>query len=259
MSATVYRSRGPVLGMLASHAGAQIRLFWRSRINLLTIGLPLMLYAFFGLAGAQEPYEPGITTATYMLASLGAYGVSSVMVFNFGLVIATERGGRWDALVRVSPLPPAVFLAAKTIAAILFAILSLVALFAFAILAGQVRLSQEAWTALTLSLLLGSIPFVAMGFAMGYGFSPSAAPAASNLIYLFLAFASGLFVPLRSMPDVVREIAPYLPTYHYAQLAWGSIGLKVESTTASIGWLVGYGVVLFALAIWTYRRAERVV
>lgn len=249
--------RGPLAPMLAAHTGAQIRLFWRSRISILTMALPLMLYAFFGLANGQAQYAPGVTVATYMLASLGAYGVSSVMVFNFGLVIATERGGRWDALVRVSPLPPAVYLTAKTLAAVVFGILSLAVLFAFAYVAGNVRLAGEAWAAITLALLLGCVPFIAMGFAMGYGFSPSSAPAFANLIFLFLAFASGLFVPLKQMPSLVQDIAPYLPTYHYGQLAWGAVGLPVESTGTSAAWLVGYGVALFAASIWAYRRAEK--
>lgn len=251
-------ARGPLAAMLVRHTAAQLRLFWRSRINVFTLGLPLMLYAFFGLANGQSEYAPGVTVATYMLASLGAYGVSSVMVFNFGLVIATERGGRWDALMRASPVPGAIYLAAKTLAAIVFGVLSLAALAAFAALAGNVRLDAAVWSGLTLALLFGCIPFIGMGFAMGYGFSPSSAPAAANLIFLFLAFASGLFLPLRQMPDIVQRIAPYLPTYHYGQLAWGRIGLEAEPPGTSIAWLAAYSVVLFAVAVWAYRRVETV-
>ena len=56
------------------------------------------------------------------------------------------------------------------------------------------------------------------------------------------------------MPDFLRSVAPLLPTYHYAQLAWGAIGAASESTAASVAWLAGYTVALFGLAAWAYRR-----
>ena len=46
----------------------------------------------------------------------------------------------------------------------------------------------------------------------------------ANLIYLPLSFASGLFVPLNQLPVFIQNLAPYLPSYHYAQLAWSALG-----------------------------------
>jgi hypothetical protein len=41
---------------------------------------------------------------------------------------------------------------------------------------------------------------------------PSAAVAIANIAYLALSFASGIFIPLDSLPSFVRDIAPYLMT-----------------------------------------------
>lgn len=104
-------------------------------------------------------------------------------------------------------------------------------------------------------LLLGSTPFVFLGFAVGYLARPTSA-AVIQLIYLPIAFASGLFVPLGGLPQIVREIAPYLPTYRYAELAWSAVGANTEPLLTSTLWLAGYGAAFLAAAVWAYRRED---
>jgi ABC-2 type transport system permease protein len=79
----------------------------------------------------------------------------------------------------------------------------------------------------------------------------------TNLIYLPTAFASGLFFPLRLLPQVLQNIAPYLPLYRGAQLVWNSVGAPID-TNLSSDWvyMAGYTVGFFALALWAYRRDQ---
>lgn len=80
----------------------------------------------------------------------------------------------------------------------------------------------------------------------------------ANLVYLPLAFASGIFLPLEQLPIFVQRVAPYLPTYHYAQLAWSAVGAGREPVGTSVAWLAGYAVVFIWAATRAYRReAER--
>ena len=74
------------------------------------------------------------------------------------------------------------------------------------------------------TLVLGAIPFCALGLGLGYFAGPNSAPAIVNLIYLPMAFASGLWIPFEMLPPVVKAIAPFLPPYHLGQLALGAIG-----------------------------------
>jgi ABC-2 type transport system permease protein len=113
------------------------------------------------------------------------------------------------------------------------------------------------WVEMTLRLLVGSIPFIGLGFAIGYLAGPHSAPAVANLVYLPLAFASGLFVPPSQLPRFVQSFAPYLPTYHYGQLVWGSLRASTEPLGVSLAWLAGYAVLFFALALRAYRGEER--
>jgi len=121
---------------------------------------------------------------------------------------------------------------------------------------GGVRQPPGVWLSVALRLLGGSLPFIALGFLIGYRYGSNAAPAVANLVYLPLSFASGLFMPLDQLPGFVRAIAPWLPTYHYAQLAWNALGAPTERMGISVLWLAGYTAIFLTLALRAYRREE---
>lgn len=244
----------PILPMLLAQSVAQAKVFLRNpAVSATSLFMPLMLFAFFALPAVGTPYLPGVDLGTFMLASFAAYSVSSVMVFNYGVTIAMDRGQKVDVLMRSTPLPGGVFLAARTISALAFGVLSLAVLFAVALVAG-VHLDAITWVDMAARLLVGSIPFIALGFAIAYLGSPTSAPAVANLLYLVLAFGSGMLIRVDQMPEFLRTIAPFLPTFHYAQLSWGVLGASSEDLPVSLGWLAGYTIVLFAVARWAYRR-----
>src|SRR5215218_8525373 len=130
-----------------------------------SVTLPTIFFAFFGLPVVDER-TAGTGAENYLLASFGAYGVISVMLFSFGAGVAAERARKTDVLMRATPLRPAVLLCAKTLSALLFA---------FARVAGGVEPGMAAWATLTYRLLLGSTPFVFLGFAVGYLARPTSA------------------------------------------------------------------------------------
>lgn len=236
----------------------QARIFWRTpALSAVSMLLPIMLFVFFGLPNASTPYLPGITLGTYMLASFAAYAVASTMVFSFGVTLALARGQGIDVLMRATPLPGSIYMVGRAIAALGFGLLALVALFTVAIVAAGVRLEPVVWLEMTFWMLLGAIPFIFFGFFIAYATSPSSAPAVANMIFLVMAFGSGMFVPLDQLPDFLATIAPYMPTYHYAQLAWASIGAMSQPVSTSVVWLAGYTALFFVLSMWAYRRDAR--
>ena len=96
-----------------------------------------------------------------------------------------------------------------------------------------------------------------MGLAFGYLVGPNSAPAVLNLVYLPMAFASGLWIPLSQLPEVVQAIAPFMPPYHLAQLALGVIGAAGGgSPLVHLGALAAFTVGFLAVAGWGYRRDE---
>src|SRR5207244_2540731 len=141
---------------------------------------------------ARQTFPNGVSVGAYLLASFAAYAVGSVMVYGFGIGVAVERGMKMDLLMRATPLPPGIAILAKVFNALVFSLLSVVVLIVYGIIVGGVRQDLTVWINIVVRLLAGSLPFIALGFAIGYSSGPGAAPALANLIYLPLAFAPRL-------------------------------------------------------------------
>ena len=251
----------PFLPMLAKQSRAEfIKMFRVPAFSVTSIALPAMFYAFIGLGQAKQPFTHGssVTSGEYFLASMAMYGVANVMVLGFGISVANERGQKQDLLMQSTPLPPIVFFIAKTISALVIAFMALVVLSLLAYAAGGANLTASQWLTLFFRSMLCSIPFVGLGFGLGYIAGPTSAPAVTNLIYLPTAFASGLFFPLRLLPPLLQHIAPYLPLYRGAQLLWDAVGAPTAggSITTDWLWMGGYTIAFFVLAIWAYRRDQ---
>ena len=248
----------PLGRMFLMQTWSQLLALWRiPAFSVTSLALPVLFFTFFGLRFAPLTDAGGFSVGAYLLVSFGAYSVGQVMVFSFGLGVANQRALKIDLLMRATPLPPIVYLLARVLTALLFAFVTLVVLIVYGVVVGGVRQDLGVWATVVARLLAGSLPFIALGFAIGYGAGVNAAPAVANLIYLPLSFASGLFVPFAQLPSFVQQVAPYLPTYHYGQLAWSAVGAQSEPVATSLGWLAAYTVLFLALAVRAYRREEQ--
>ena len=247
----------PLGRMLAMQIKSQMLIQWRLlAFSLTSLILPVLFFTFFGLPVVRQVTAEGLSVGAYVLASFATYSVGSVMVYSFGIGVANERGMKIDLLMRATPLPPIIYLLGRVMNSLLFALVSLVVLIVYGIVVGGVRQDITVWINMVAYLLAGSLPFIALGFAIGYWCGPYVAPAVANLVYLPLSFAAGFFLPLQQLPAFVRRAAPYLPTYHYAQLAWSAVGAETEPLYISFLWLAGYTIILFGMAVWAYQREE---
>jgi ABC-2 type transport system permease protein len=248
----------PFTRMVAAHARADFMTYWRLRsFAVTTIAAPLVFFTFVGLPRVAMTRPDGVNLGTFFTASFSAYTVASVMVFSFGVGVAMERGMRMDTLLRATPVTPMVIILAKTLTALAFASLALLSLLAYAVVIGGVPGDAVTWLVMSARLLIGAVPFVGLGLAIGFSANAHSARAVAYLIYLPMALASGLFLPPEHLPGAVRSITPYLPTYHYGQLAWGAVGVASEQPLTSAAWLAGYAMVSFAAAVVAFRHDER--
>lgn len=211
-----------------------------------TILFPALFYLLFGVVMNQRG---GGGAARYLLATYGVFGVVGAALFGFGVTVAIEREQGLLMLKRALPMPPGAYLLAKMAMAMLFsAIVSLLlSVMAFA-LAG-VSLQPWQWALLLAVDVAGALPFCAMGLYLGTLASGSGAPAVVNLIYLPMAFLSGLWIPLSMLPDVFATIAPAWPTYHLGQVALTVVGMDDGRPLAlHLCVLVAVAFAFFALA-----------
>lgn len=221
-----------------------------------TIALPLLFYVIFGIAFAGEQAD-GVGVTTYMMVTYGAFGVIGVALFGFGVSVAVERGQGWMRLKRVAPMPPLAYFVAKVLMSVAIATIIVLGLFALGALLGGVRLGLDQWVVVGLALVAGALPFSAMGLAFGYLVGPNSAPAVLNLVWLPMAFASGLWIPIAQLPQLVQSVAPLLPPYHFVQLALSTIGASEGgSPAAHAGAVLAFTVVFLLVAAWGFRRDE---
>ena len=221
------------------------------------VTFPVMFYMLFGVMFGGGRPAGSTTIATYMLATYGAFGVIGSALFGFGVGVAVERGQGWMTLKRATPMPPLAYFFAKLVNAGMFAAIIVLLLSLAGVMFGGVRLAPGAWAQLVITLMLGSIPFCALGLALGYFAGPNSSPAIVNLAYLPLSFASGLWIPIEMLPPAIKAAAPWLPPYHLGQLALAAVGAgRGGAVWAHVLALLGFAAIGLGIALIGYRREE---
>lgn len=197
------------------------------------ICFPLMFYVLFGLVLNSKESIGSTHVPTYLIATYGTFGVMGASLFGTASGLASDRGLGWLQVKRASPMPPFAYFAAKVILSMIFSAVVVSLLLMLGIAFGEVRMPLAQMAKLLGTLVAGSLPFSAMGLAIGYFAGPNSAPAAINLIYLPLSFCSGLWVPYMFLPRFVQHIALALPPYHLSQLALGTVGAGRQQSAAA--------------------------
>jgi ABC-2 type transport system permease protein len=226
------------------------------RYSLSVILFPLMFYVLFGLVMGKQSVS-GVNLAAYLIPTYGVFGVMGASLFGTAAGLAAERGLGWLEVKRASPMPPFAYFVAKVAMSMIFSCTVVLLLLALGIAFGGVRLPLTDMAELVATLIAGSLPFCAMGLALGYFIGPNSAPAFINLFYLPLSFCSGLWVPFIFLPKAIREIAQVLPPYHLAQLALGIIGAG-EHQSSWMHWevLIGFTLICLGIARLGFQRDE---
>jgi ABC-2 type transport system permease protein len=221
------------------------------------LSFPIMFYVLFGLVLNQKQSIGGTGIPTYLIATYGTFGVMGASLFGTAAGLASDRGLGWLQVKRASPMPPFAYFVAKVITSMIFSTIIVLALFVLGITWGGVRMPLPDFARLLGTLAAGSLPFSAMGLALGYFTGPNSAPATINLIYLPMSFCSGLWVPIMFLPKIVRQFALALPPYHLSQLALGIVGAgRHESNATHWGVLAAFTMICLGVARIGFQRDQ---
>ncbi|WP_374473722.1 ABC transporter permease [Arenimonas sp.] len=187
-----------------------------------TLCFPVVFYLVFAVL---VPGDWGsVHKASYLLATYGAFGVMGPALFGFGVGLALERKQGLLELRRVSPMPASAYFLAKIAMSLAFALAVVGLLAAAGTGLGGVSLPAVAWLKLLAVLLLGTLPFCAIGLFIGTLAKGEAAVAIVNLVYLPLSLLGGLWLPLKVFPAAMQSLAVLLPSWHLGQMALGAVG-----------------------------------
>jgi ABC-2 type transport system permease protein len=259
------RRTGGVLPMLGVQIGSEVTRYRRMPEYFVgVVILPVILFAMFGLPNAGDVLPGGTTVVAMIFVSFACYGVVSQALFSFGAELAAERQKGWLRRLRATPMPMWVYFTGKLVMNLVFTVTIAGAMALLAQLAGDADFALDRLLPTAGVLLLGTVVFSPMGAAIAYLVRPKAVSTIVNLVFLPLSFASGFFFPLRQLPQVLQDLAPWLPTYHFGQLARGAMapaadleayGGEVAGDTAlHLAVVLGWGAVCVAATVWGYRR-----
>ncbi|WP_457628386.1 hypothetical protein [Oceanithermus sp.] len=121
-------------------------------------------------------------------------------------------------------------------------------------LSTPIDLPLERWPRIFAALAAGGVTMGMLGTALAYLANPKAAlPLATNLIYLPLAYAGGMWMPPQLLPKVVQDLSPYLPTRQWMELVWPAVQGSDWDPEHALA-LAGFAVAFALLATSAQRR-----
>jgi ABC-2 type transport system permease protein len=227
-----------------------IKTFRNRRFFIFAVGIPLVLYVIFASANRSTHIE-GIPFPVYYLAGMASFGTMNA-ASSGGAVISLERSVGWTRQLRITPLPTWAYMVGKVIRGYVMVAITLVVLYAAGLIFFNVHFTVGGWLLMTGLILVGLLPFMALGILLGHLVTPDTmGPALGGLSALFAIFG-GAFGPLATT-GWFPHVAKVLPSYWIVQA--GAAGLSHAAWPAE-GWevLAVWTVALGRLAMIAYRR-----
>jgi ABC-2 type transport system permease protein len=117
-----------------------------------------------------------------------------------------------------------------------------------------VPLSASQVVAMLATGVSGVLPFCALGLLVGTLVKGQAAPGMVNLVYLPMAFLSGLWMPLSMLPKVLGRVAPVWPSWHLNALMQAAAGMHHGGVATHLLALGGFTAAFLLLAARRLRR-----
>lgn len=216
--------------------------------------LPIALYALFAQVIMVEwiAKDPGL--GIFLFSAFSLMSVTMPALFGIGVSLALERDMGLLRLKRAQPAPPAAWVVAKIASGLALGFIAYAPILLVALASGKLALTAGQVAALSGGLLVGTIPFTAMGLMVGSLFSGSAAPGWANVIYLPGCYLSGMFFPL---PPSMHWQAPIWPQFHVLQVMMHAADVEKFAffpVQMSIAAMVGFTVLFSAVTIWRLTR-----
>jgi ABC-2 type transport system permease protein len=228
-----------------------LRTLRNRRFFILSLGFPLVLYFLIATPNRNETDlgNTGLSAPLYFMVGLAAFGAMNAMLSS-GARISGERAVGWNRQLRITPLSVRAYFRAKVLTGYMMAGLTLIGLYLAGTTLG-VSLTGSEWARMTVLILIGLLPFAALGIVLGHMLTPdSIGPVMGGLTALF-AILGGTWFPITN--GAMKTVGESLPSYWLVQAAHVAIGGNGWTRT---GWAVVaiWTVGAALLARWAYRR-----
>ncbi|MGH2928743.1 MAG: ABC transporter permease [Solirubrobacteraceae bacterium] len=229
-----------------------LRVFRNKQNFIFSLIFPLVFFYVIVGANGDAPDLDGISFATYYMTGMIGFGTMGAVISG-GARIAFERDIGWNRQLRITPLSPRGYFRTKVITAYVMAAISIVLIYAAGLSMG-VSMPVGRWLQMTGLLLVGLIPFAAMGVMFGHLInSDSMGPVMGGGMSLF-ALIGGAWFPIGGTSGFMHDLVRLIPSFWLVQAGKSSVP-SARAWTAE-AWIVVavWSVLLIAGAVWAYRR-----
>jgi ABC-2 type transport system permease protein len=218
-----------------------LRTFRNKRFLLFAFGFPLVLYVLIAAPNrhVHDLNHSGLSAPLYFMVGLLAFGTMTAMLSS-GARIAAERAVGWNRQLRITPLSPRTYFRTKVLTGYAMSLVTIGLLYAAGTVLG-VRLAADDWLKMTWLILLGLIPFAALGIFIGHVVTQESIGPVIGGSTALLAFLGGVWFPITGH-GVLADIAQALPSYwlvRAAHVGVGGTGWSTKGWAVMAAWTIG--------------------
>jgi ABC-2 type transport system permease protein len=203
--------------LVKAQVGYEQLTFWRNPFAAaFSVGFSVVFLVLLGLTGSNERIEflGNIRQVQYYVPGFIAYGIMSTCFNVLAITLVNRREAGLLKRLRLSPLPPWIFLAGILVNALIVSVLQVALLMVIGRVGYHVNFPHQP-LALALAVFVGVITFAAVGVAASSVIpNQDAAGPILSIVFFALLFLSGLWFPLKSGSALAR-ISAWFPVRHF--------------------------------------------
>ncbi|MFJ2787377.1 ABC transporter permease [Streptomyces sp. NPDC093249] len=222
-----------------------------------TFAFPLLFLVVFGLIfRGQEVTESGLSYLSYTAAGVLSWGVANAAVFGIAFTLMQWRTDDILRLIRMSPAPLSAVIGSRYVLALMVGAVQSLLFVGVAMLPVFGLEPASGWPLLIPVLVLGITTFLLLGVIIGsFANTPESVAAVANFLMLPMAFLSGSFFPLDSMPSWLQKVSLVMPLRYLNDAVSHALAGRGEPSDVWVGCagLLVFGVLFGAVAVKTFR------
>lgn len=214
------------------------------------IGFPLVILFLF--AGIQANIPTPLFGIEKMAPGIAVFGLSFVSLFS-GMLLSKDRTTSFLMRLFASPLSASDFILGYVLPLLPMAIAQGAICFITAFFLGL---------PVNLNILLGllvmvptAVLFIGIGLLAGSVFNDKQVGGICGALLTNLsAFLGGAWFDLNLVGGAFKAVADLLPFVHAVEAAKAAIAGNYSAILPHLWWVIGYAAVIFALAVWAFRK-----